>query len=196
MHIRPGSVDVTLYVKLVDAATGAPATGLTITDLDLQYTRNRTVPSAKADATALAGANAAHADGGMAEIDATYSPGLYRVDWPDAAFAAGAAQVALAITGAAIEPELMTVELRVNPLDEAGLYSEDAALPRGQLERIHALAGGTKMVKVAPEAGVNPTWVHRDQADSKDLITRTRSVGEATVGGVQVDDDTEVVEPT
>jgi hypothetical protein len=32
------------------------------------------------------------------EVDATYAPGLYRIDWPDAAFAAGVDKVLLSVT--------------------------------------------------------------------------------------------------
>ncbi len=44
----------------------------------------------------------------------------------------------------------------------------------GQLRRAHALAGGTEVSK--DHAAANPTWVHRNEADSADLITRTRTV--------------------
>lgn len=42
------------------------------------------------------------------------------------------------------------------------------------VRRTHALAGGTKASK--DHAETDPTWVHRDEADSADLITRTRTV--------------------
>jgi hypothetical protein len=44
----------------------------------------------------------------------------------------------------------------------------------GQLRRTHALAGGTKATK--DHAAANPTWVHRNEADSAALVTRTRTV--------------------
>jgi hypothetical protein len=80
--IKKGTTDVTRYVMLRDSTAGTPETGYTITDLDLQYTRNRAEPAAKVDATALADQDDAHADNQAIQIDATSSPGLYRVDWP------------------------------------------------------------------------------------------------------------------
>src|SRR5688572_5354369 len=89
MIVKGGSVDVTTYFVMRLAADGTEATGLTITNFDLQYVRTGEAPVAKVDATALAATDSAHADNKAIEIDATDQPGLYRVDWPDAAFAAG-----------------------------------------------------------------------------------------------------------
>jgi len=122
LSILAGSTDVTLYADLVLAATGAPATALDVTTLDLQYTRTRAAAAAKADATLLAAANSAHTDGGAFEINATYSPGMYRVDWPDAAFAAGAAFVELCVTGATLLPWRATVMI------DAGRTLADGAI--------------------------------------------------------------------
>jgi hypothetical protein len=110
MIVAPGSTDVTIYVKLQDPTTGAPETGLTITDLDLTYVRDGTAAS-KADLTALAAVDSAHGDNKAIQVDATNAPGLYRVDVPDAAFAAGVARVQLVINGAAIDPAVVEVEL-------------------------------------------------------------------------------------
>lgn len=89
MIVKGGSVDVTTYFAMRLVATGADATALTISDFDLQYTRTREVPTAKVDAVALAATNTAHTDNRGIEVDATDQPGLYRFDWPDAAFATG-----------------------------------------------------------------------------------------------------------
>ena len=97
MIVTGGSTDVTTYFSMRLASTGADATGLTISDFDMQYVRNRATAAAKVDATALAAANTAHTDNYGIEVDATDTPGLYRFDWPDAAFAAGVAQVILSI---------------------------------------------------------------------------------------------------
>ena len=93
-----GATDVTTYFVLRLAADGTEATGLAITDIDLQYVRSGAAPSAKVDATALASAGAAHGDNQAIEIDSTDQKGLYRVDWPDAAFAAGVKEVILTVT--------------------------------------------------------------------------------------------------
>ena len=110
MKVSPGATDVTTYFKLVDPTTGVPETGLTITDLDMSYVRDGAA-AVKADATALAAVDSAHGDNKMIQVDATNTPGLYRADWPDAAFAAGVSRVQLCINGAAIDPAYIEVEL-------------------------------------------------------------------------------------
>jgi hypothetical protein len=97
MLVTGGATDVTTYFKLRKTADGLEDTGLTITDLDLQYTRSGVAPTAKVDATALAATDSAHSDNKAIEIDSTDQPGVYRVDWPDAAFAAGVKEVILTV---------------------------------------------------------------------------------------------------
>lgn len=97
MLIAGGSTTVTTYFAMRKTFDGTAATGLTITDFDLQYVRSGVAPVAKVDATALAATDSAHADNKAIEIDATDQPGLYRVDWPDAAFASGVREVILTV---------------------------------------------------------------------------------------------------
>jgi len=111
VNITGGSTDVTTYFVLRTAADGTATTGATITNIDLQYVRTGAAPSAKVDATALAATDSAHADNKAIEIDATDAPGLYRVDWPDAAFAAGVKQVILSVKLASSFTEHMAVEI-------------------------------------------------------------------------------------
>lgn len=113
MLVTGGSTNVTTYFVLRLAADGSAATGLTITDIDLQYTRSGATPSAKVDATALGSTGAAHSDNKAIEIDATDQPGLYRVDWPDAAFAAGVREVILSVKCATAFTEHMRVEIDI-----------------------------------------------------------------------------------
>jgi hypothetical protein len=95
MQVTGGTTDVTTYFVMRLAADGTGKTALTPTDFDLQYVRSGAAPSAKVDATALAATDSAHGDNKVIEIDATDAPGLYRIDWPDAAFAAGVREVIL-----------------------------------------------------------------------------------------------------
>ena len=90
---------------------GGDATGLTIADFDLSYTRTGAATAAKVDAIALAAADSAHADNKMIEVDATDCPGLYRVDWPDAAFAVGVREVALTVKHTSCFTESLRVVL-------------------------------------------------------------------------------------
>jgi len=132
MRVRPNATDVTTYFKLVDPATGDEEVDLVITDLDISYVRDLAV-AVKADLTALAGATdadravAAHADNKGTQIDSTNTPGLYRIDWPDAAFATGVAKVQLVVAGAAIDTAMMEVEIDTSlGADSKALISTDA----------------------------------------------------------------------
>lgn len=109
-QIAPGSTDQTFYFKLVDPSTGDEETGLTIANLDATYIRDRAA-AVKADLTALGAVDGAHEDNKAIEVSAANAPGLYRVDWPDAAFAAGVARVQLVVAGAAIDTAVLEVEL-------------------------------------------------------------------------------------
>lgn len=111
MRVDAGATDVSTYFKLVDPADGTPETGLTITDLDMTYVRSGVDPAAKVDATALTSTDSAHGDNKMIQIDATNMPGLYRADWPDAAFAGGVDEVILCINGAVIDPAYLEVAI-------------------------------------------------------------------------------------
>lgn len=111
MNVAPGSQDVTTYFAMWLVSTGGEATGLAPTDFDLQYVRSGVAPSVKVDATALASAGATHVDNSVIEVDATDQPGLYRIDWPDAAFASGAREVLLTAKCAAAWTETLRVAL-------------------------------------------------------------------------------------
>ncbi|KKM83707.1 hypothetical protein LCGC14_1306610 [marine sediment metagenome] len=108
-----GTTDVTRSVVIVDNSDGSPETGATITNFAMQYTRAGEAPVAVVDPiAALATTSTAHTDNRMIEIDATDSPGLYRVDWPDAAFVAGASSVTLVVTSSdAFQPAYEEIEL-------------------------------------------------------------------------------------
>jgi hypothetical protein len=104
-----GSVDQTKQFVLQDL-TGAGKTGLVAADLTCYYNRRRAAAVAVALAD-LAAVDSAHSDGGLKEIDATNMPGHYRLDLPDAAFAAGSEFVAVAVKGATIMPSSKIIPL-------------------------------------------------------------------------------------
>lgn len=116
-EIKAGSTDQSIEFVLLDATTGAHATGLTIANLDASYARTRSA-AVNNDLTALSAVTDAHADNQAIEVHATFQPGVYRVDFPDAAFAAGAAFVTLTITGAAIKPSSQRFALVVNTAED------------------------------------------------------------------------------
>lgn len=110
MIVAPDATDVTAYFMLTSSTDGSESTGLTITDLDLTYVRDRAA-AVKTDATALAAADSDHADNKAFEVDSTNAPGLYRADFPDAAFADGVNNVQLIVKHADTRLSVIEVEL-------------------------------------------------------------------------------------
>lgn len=108
MQVANGATDVTTYFVLRDATTHAPKTDVTITDIDLYYVEQGAAISAKADATALAAADSAHGDNQAFHV----GQGLYRVDWPDAAFDGGVGKVVnLIVVCTGVDTTFLEVEL-------------------------------------------------------------------------------------
>ena len=173
MIIAAGSTDVTTYFVLRDPATGGAATGVTVTDIDLTYVRDRSAAQ-KSDASALASASAAHSDSGAYEVDSVNAPGLYRIDWPDAAFASGAGKVQLFLRdgsgGDAFCPECIEVALDAGShLLEADVDSTGTPVTaRKALEAILAVVAGN--ATFAESAGA-AAFKGRD--GTTDIVTNT-----------------------
>lgn len=112
MLVAGGATDVTTYFAMRLTADGKAATGLTPADFDLQYTRSGEAAVTKVDATLNGnGVGGDHSDSTVIEVDATSSPGLYRIDWVDAAFAAGVREVILSAKVATAFTEHLRVGL-------------------------------------------------------------------------------------
>ncbi len=102
MIVTAGSTDRSVYFYIVGdaghATPGEPITGLLYSDIETggsaSYARQG---AARVDLTliTLASASAAHSDGGFILVDDTNMPGVYRCDYPDAAFATGVDEVLL-----------------------------------------------------------------------------------------------------
>lgn len=88
-NIKPGSTDVSVTIRIIDSTDGTPETGVVFntSGIDIQYRRTLAASTAITEAT-LAALTTAHADGGFLHI----GNGYYRLDLPDAAVAAGAAE--------------------------------------------------------------------------------------------------------
>lgn len=123
--IKKGSIDQSQHFILLDSTTGLPATGVTLTDIDLSYARTREA-HVKQDASALGAANAAHTDWGAFEVHATERPGEYRGDFPDAAFATGNDAVHLMMTAPGCAPAYK--EIVLTDADASDLADIEAAL--------------------------------------------------------------------
>jgi len=105
MKVAPGATSVIAYFNL-------EITGLTVTDLDLSYTRDQAA-AVKSDLVAHGAVTDAWDDNECIEVDSTNQPGLYRVDIPNAAFVAGVDKVQLCVNGAAIAASYIEVELNI-----------------------------------------------------------------------------------
>jgi len=111
--IAPGSTSQSIELYL--GATGLTAS---TSGLSARYNRTRTASvSIPLVARTIAQAWTA---GGFAEVDATNMPGVYRLDVPDAALAAGADDVTIVVRGASgTNGAVMTVKLSSGGLTEA-----------------------------------------------------------------------------
>jgi len=111
--IAPGSTSQSIELYL--GATGLTAS---TSGLSARYNRTRTASvSIPLVARTIAQAWTA---GGFAEVDATNMPGVYRIDIPDAALAAGADDVTIVVRGASgTNGAVMTVKLSSGGLTEA-----------------------------------------------------------------------------
>lgn len=193
MRVNAGSTDISTYFILYSAADNSLLTGATITNIDLVYLRSGSDHAAKVDATALGSVNAAHGDNQAIEIDATFCPGMYRIDWPDAAFAAGAREVILTVlyTGAYVEN--LRVELAAIKVDVDTIKTQTvtcgagvtilasvgtAATATAQTGDTYALANGAAGF-VAIDTVVDSIKVMTDK-----IGTITNTGGTATLGAI------------
>ena len=124
-QVKIGSEDVTTYVILVDEVDGSPKTGIVYGDVTCQYTIGGAASTTQQSAVTQS-TSGAHSDYGFVEMSATYSPGLYRVDWPNLAFASGD-QVSLAVTGSGFHPALETISLHDADWGDADTSHTDTA---------------------------------------------------------------------
>ncbi len=122
MIVTAGSTNVSAYFYIVqdasNASPGEPVTGLLFSDIETggsaSYARQG---AARVDLTLITQTAAgAHADGGFVLVDDTNMPGLYRCDFPDAAFATGVDEVFCQVVVASGK-NAVTVPIRVELTD-------------------------------------------------------------------------------
>ena len=85
MIVENGATSVITYFVLRDQTAGTVDVGVTLANIDLYYIEEQIAISAKVDAVAHAAATDAWDDGEVYHC----GYGVYRVDWPDAAFDGG-----------------------------------------------------------------------------------------------------------
>jgi hypothetical protein len=109
--IAPGSTSQSIELYL-------GVTGLTSSTSGLSAYYNRTRTASVAITLVARTIAQAWTSGGFAEVDATNMPGVYRLDVPDAALAAGADDVTIVVRGASgTNGAVMTVTLIAEPTD-------------------------------------------------------------------------------
>jgi len=129
--IAPGSTSQSIELYL-------GATGLTFatSGLAAYYVRNQSAPVAITLVTQTA--TGAWSSGGFAEISSSLVPGVYRLDVPNAAFAAGASDVTIVVRGAAgTNGAVLTVTLSSGGLTAA----QTAAAVWDEARASHVTAG-------------------------------------------------------
>jgi hypothetical protein len=111
--IAPGSTSQSIELYL-------GVTGLTASTSGLSARYNRTRTASVSIPLVARTIAQAWTSGGFAEVDATNMPGIYRLDLPDAALAAGADDVTVVVRGASgTNGAVMTVKLSSGGLTEA-----------------------------------------------------------------------------
>ena len=111
--IAPGSTSQSIELYL-------GATGLTASTANLSARYNRTRTASVSIPLVARTIAQAWTAGGFAEVDATNMPGVYRIDIPDAALAAGADDVTVVVRGASgTNGAVMTVKLSSGGLTSA-----------------------------------------------------------------------------
>jgi len=111
--IAPGSTSQSIELYL-------GATGLTASTIGLSARYNRTRTASVSIPLVARTIAQAWTAGGFAEVDATNMPGVYRVDLPDAALAAGADDVTVVVRGASgTNGAVMTIKLSSGGLTSA-----------------------------------------------------------------------------
>ena len=129
--IAPGSTSQSIELYL-------GATGLTASTSGLSARYNRTRTASVSIPLVARTIAQAWTSGGFAEVDATNMPGVYRIDLPDAALAAGADDVTIVVRGASgTNGAVMTVKLSSGGLTSA----QTASAVWGALTNDHTTHG-------------------------------------------------------
>ena len=125
--IAPGSTSQSIELYL-----GATGLAFNTSGLQAYYIRNRSAPVAITLVTQTA--TGAWTSGGFAQISSSLTPGVYRLDLPDAALAAGADDVTIVVRGASgTNGAVMTIKLSSGGLTSAQTASAVWDAARGFL---------------------------------------------------------------
>lgn len=122
-----GGADASIDIPIRDT-NGALLTGVTFNAVGARcYYRRPGGSPVQITLVTLANAQAAHADGGFVEIDATNMAGMYRLDLPDAAVASGENWLVVYIEFTASAPTVVLILLDPQPSMIQGAVVDDAS---------------------------------------------------------------------
>lgn len=158
--VKNGATDVITYFVFRDQTTGVRDTGVTIANLEMYYVEDQAAESADVFVGAHGADTDAHTDGECIHV----GHGLYRVDWPDAAFDGGVGKrVQLTVVDGDAGAFTETLVMQLDPPGDATAWNGTAvATPTvagvPEVDLTH-MAGGTQTVtdlKDFADAGYTP----------------------------------------
>jgi ElaB/YqjD/DUF883 family membrane-anchored ribosome-binding protein len=154
LDVLKGTVDVTVYVKILDSSSGLGAglTGLAYNSSGLVCYYVRPLGSATQLNLATQTVTGAHSDGGFVEVSSSNMPGLYRLDLSDAICASGVNSVVIMLKGAT---NMVQVELEIE-LTTFDMYSANPSVNSTQFagQTITAAAGVTLPSSIASPTNI------------------------------------------
>ena len=147
--IAPGSTSQSIELYL-------GVTGLTASTSGLSARYNRTRTASVAITLVARTIAQAWTSGGFAEVDATNMPGVYRLDVPDAALAAGADDVTIVVRGASgTNGAVMTVKLSSGGLTAAQTASAVWDADPTYVTGMGGVVNDAAVASIATETAVN-----------------------------------------
>jgi len=147
--IAPGSTSQSIELYL-------GATGLTASTSGLSARYNRTRTASVSITLVARTIGQAWTSGGFAEVDATNMPGVYRLDLPDAALAAGADDVTIVVRGASgTNGAVMTVKLSSGGLTAAQTASAVWDADPTYVTGMGGVVNDAAVASIATETAVN-----------------------------------------
>ncbi len=157
-EVKEGTTDYSVEIRIVDSTDGTPETGVVFntTGIDLWYRRPGSAHTSITEVTQTEGG--AHTDGGFVHI----SDGVYRLDLPDAAVAAGADYVTIGgtVTGMIV----IGGRVRIKANTEEDIYDRIGA-PAGASVSADIATVDTNVDALPSAADVVNEWETQSQAD-------------------------------
>jgi hypothetical protein len=169
--IAPASTSQSIELYL-----GATGLAFNTSGLAAYYVRNQSAPVAITLVTQTA--TGAWSSGGFAEISSSFVPGVYRLDVPDAAFAAGASDVTIVVRGASgTNGAVLTVTLSSGGLTAAQTAS--AVWDEPYTSHVTASTFGARTLKtVADNRLVNVGTANHIESNLHAVVNSTAAASE------------------